>query len=62
MFTVYLRESDDTWTPFKHCLSKVEAITWADEKGIDYQVEVQPRGGEAETVAIRKFGKCVTRR
>lgn len=61
MYAVYLRESDNTWTPFHDAKSQVEAVAWADRKGIDYQVEHIFRGG-SQLVAIRKFGKHVQRR
>lgn len=62
MHAVYLRESDDTWTPFFQG-TKDNCILFADAKGVDYKVEHIAFGaGTSVEIARRMFGKCVKRR
>ena len=62
MFYVFLREADDTWTPFKNNIKTLgDAVKWADAKGIDYEIE-HTSPGRSEIVASRIFGKRVVRR
>ena len=62
LYTVLLREQDNTWTPFKHNGESAEPLkAWADRKGVDYKIECQ-NGERVRIVTERTFGKRVVRK